>query len=155
MNILQLKAFVDQHNPWQCRAYNTVPQTLTNNNWTTTGLSAIEFDPSGMVTTGVAGFVTIPVDGIYHVAVSSENGNSSVDGNRFVVAIFKNGSEFKRGLDWLSGANGTSTGEASAILYLQAGDKIQGATFIAGAGNLTTTPSSVYSYITVAYLCAA
>lgn len=153
MNIMQLKAFVEQHNTWKCRAYGTVAQTVNNGSFSFPEMTTIDFDPSGMVTTGVGGVVTILVDGIYHVSVSGAIAEIP-DGGRLVVAIFKNGAEFKRGTDWLTGAANPFTMSCNAIMYCKAGDTLQMGQFTSTAA-MSTVAATPYLYIAVAYLSAA
>jgi hypothetical protein len=150
---MQLKAFAEQHNPWRCRAYGVVSQPLNNGSFGFPAMTTIDFDPSGMVTTGIGGNVTIPVDGIYHVSVSGGL-TAAADGTRFVVSIYKNGVEFKRGIDWVQGAANPITGTCNAIMYCKAGDLLKMAVFTATAAMFSVS-ASPYQFISVAYLCAA
>lgn len=158
MNVMQLKAFADQHNPWRCRAWGGVAQNVNNGSFSWPAMTVIDFDPSGMVTTGTTAaaakaVVTIPVDGIYYVGVSGCIA-ALPDGGRMVVSIFKNGAEVKRGMDWLSGGAAAMTGQCNAILYLKAGDTLAMGQFTATAA-MSTVIGSPLLFISVAYLCAA
>lgn len=153
MNIMQLKAFVEQHDPWSARVFGTVAQNLNNGSFSFPEMTAIDFDPSNMVTTGVGGYITIPVDGIYFVGCAGVVNNAS-DGTLLIVSIFKNGSEFHRGTANANGAATPIVGSCHAVMYLQAGDQIKMGQYTATAG-MQTAAASPYLFCSVAYLCAA
>ena len=151
MNMMQIKAFAEQHNPWKCRVVGGgAAQNLGNSTFSFPQMQIIIFDPSNMIVTGVGGAVYIPVDGIYHVVVSGGL-SAAVEGTRLAVSIYKNNAEVKRGIDsWAGGSNPTG-GMCSAIMYLKAGDKLQMAQYSVGA----MTSDVTYVSISVAYLSAA
>ena len=157
MNILQLKAFAEQHNPWKCRVYSTIGVSVANGSFTVPPMNVIDFDPSGMVTTGNTaanhGYITIPVDGIYQVTCDGAL-NTTSDGTRLVVSIYKNNAEFKRGFDWTNGAATPMVGQCNAIMYCKAGDVLNMAQFTSTAA-MSTVAAGPYMFMSVAYLCAA
>lgn len=153
MNIMQLKSFVEQHNPWRARVYSQVAQALTQSAFTVITMGTVDFDPSGMVTTGVGGGITIPVDGIYHVGFSGAIA-ALPDTGRIVVALFKNTAEFKRGHDWLMGGAVPATGSGNVITYLKAGDLLDVRVFTSTV-SMSSVAASPYLYLSVAYLSAA
>jgi len=97
-------------------AYQNATQSLTAATWTKVQTNAEEFDTNSNFNTGTYRF-TPTAAGYYQINGAANIG--VVNGTQVIVAVFKNGSEFKRGSQ-ISGAAYTNNSEAvvSTLVYL-------------------------------------
>jgi hypothetical protein len=127
-------------------------QTLSTSSFTPIYMDTADYDPLGMYSTSVAGYV-LPITGqwAFSGAVHRRAGST---GNRMIVTIYHNGSEAARGFDG-TGASFYGGGDVSAELNCAQGDVVQILSYQQGSSAGTTDAGSpALTYFTASFIGA-
>jgi hypothetical protein len=154
MDATELSQYSVQHNPWHASMYNSAAQTMALGGFVVATMDTVEFDPSGMVTLGAGAKFTIQQDGIYLICGAITMA-AIADTVRFCSAIYRNGAELVRGLDYsVGGAVSVATSSCEVTYYLKRTDTIdiRGQNFVT---QRNTQGGFQYTYLGIAYVGAA
>ena len=97
-------------------AYQSSTQTIANATFTKIQLQTEEFDTANAFDSTTNYRFTPLVAGYYQINGAAAIAGST--GNNYIVAIFKNGSEYKRGSQLLTNTSGQTIPTVSSIVYL-------------------------------------
>jgi len=97
-------------------AYGNAGQSIPNSTWTKVVLNTEEFDTASAFDSTTNYRFTPQVAGYYQINGAAAIAGST--GNNYIVAIFKNGSEYKRGTQLLTNTSGQTIPTVSSIVYL-------------------------------------
>lgn len=130
--------------------YMTGNQSVSNNTWTKATMNTEEFDTNNYFDSSTNYRFTPLIAGYYQISGAIYLTNSSGNISTPNIAIYKNGSSYKRGSFQLASANTDSISVVSALVYLNGStDYIELWGFIGGS---STSPvfaaNSTYSYFT-------
>jgi hypothetical protein len=133
-------------------AYLSSNQSITSATFTKVQINVEEFDTSNAYDNTTNYRFTPQVAGYYQVNASLRCDASGVL-TRFMINIYKNGAEFKRGTDT---GNNTTEGVASALVYLNGStDYIELYTYIAAASAVVGTAGQATNYFQASMIRAA
>ncbi len=136
MDATELSAYAVQHNPWHASMCNAATaQTVTVGGFVQLTFDTAIVDPSGICNNmgGTGARFLIQQDGVYLICAALMMGTVD-DTHRYAVAIFKNGAELVRGLDYSMGAGELAQSPVHALCKLTVNDFID-----FRAQNFTTT----------------
>ena len=120
------------HNPYKFSYYRAAAWTDGNGSLAKVSFDTKIFDTGGNVASGT---FTAPVSGYYQFNAGA--GKSVIAGNFSFVSIYKNGSEFLRGNQHITGGSNTDEPVMSALLQLNANDTIE--VYSYGTGGVGST----------------
>lgn len=125
------------YNPYKFSAYSTAAQNSGNAAFAQTLFATEEYDTGNNFASST---FTAPVAGFYHFDAGV---NSNAATTIWVVSVFKNGSEWKRGTD-LRGSSVTAGGVVSIDVQLAVSDTIDIRTFGNAAIAINVTQATCY-----------
>ena len=116
--MLMLNTFNTRH---EFSAYAETAQAISG--FTKMACNIEEYDTNGNYDNATYRF-TAPVDGLYSFKGMMELAGLAST-NRYIVTLYKNGAEFKRGVDSSYASNTNGGGVVSADIILDAGDYVE------------------------------
>lgn len=124
---------------YHAEVYQNSVQSITSNSWTVVAFDTVESDPNNNITTGASFHYTAPLAGRYSIAsLFSWGANVSAFPS---IALYKNGSEVRRGFQSNSGAT-IFTNPLSTVISCAASDTLDIRVFQNSGGSINSSPGS-------------
>lgn len=133
------------YNPYKFSAYRNANQTPTNNAWTKIQMSSEDYDTSNNFDSVTNFRFVAPVAGFYQFS-AEVCFNSNANGQLVIVALYKNGSEYKRGNQVLGNPTEVHVTVSPPAIKLNANDYVEAWCYNSGGNPVITGSGTTRNY---------